>query len=100
MPETYGVPVEQIQQGIANGVRKVNVDTDLRLASTGAVRRFLAQNPKAFDPRAFLSETTKAMKEICTARYIAFGSAGQASSINVKSLDAMHLAYASGELGT
>jgi fructose-bisphosphate aldolase class II len=100
IPETYGVPVEQIQQGIVHGVRKINVDTDLRLASTGAVRRFLAQNPKAFDPRAFLSETTKAMKEICTARYTAFGSAGQASSINVKSLDAMHLAYASGELGT
>ena len=98
MPETYGVPVEQIQQGILHGVRKVNVDTDLRLASTGAVRRFLAQNPSAFDPRAYLKETIKAMKEICTDRYTAFGSAGQADKIRVKSLADMQLAYDSGEL--
>lgn len=98
IPETYGVPVEQIQQGIRHGVRKVNVDTDLRLASTGAVRRFLAENPAAFDPRAFLNETIKAMKDICNDRYTAFGSAGQASKIKVTSLDAMQLAYESGEL--
>ncbi len=98
MPETYGVPVEQIQQGIRHGVRKVNVDTDLRLASTGAVRRFLAQNPSAFDPRAYLKETVKAMKDICTDRYTAFGSAGQADKIKVKSLADMQLAYDTGEL--
>jgi fructose-bisphosphate aldolase class II len=98
IPETYGVPVEQIQQGIKHGVRKINVDTDLRLASTGAVRRFLAENPAAFDPRAYLNETIKAMKDICTDRYTAFGSAGQASKIKSTSLDAMQLAYDSGAL--
>ena len=98
MPETYGVPVEQIQQGIKHGVRKVNVDTDLRLASTGAVRRYLAQNPSAFDPRAYLKETIKAMKDICTDRYTAFGAAGQADKIKVSSLEQMHLAYDAGEL--
>lgn len=98
IPETYGVPVEQIQQGIRHGVRKVNVDTDLRLASTGAVRRFLAENPAAFDPRAYLNETIKAMKDICTDRYTAFGSAGQASKIKVRSLDDIQLAYSAGEL--
>ncbi len=98
IPETYGVPVEQIQQGIRHGVRKVNVDTDLRLASTGAVRRFLAENPAAFDPRAYLKETIKAMKDICTDRYTAFGSAGQASKIKVASLDDMQSAYDAGEL--
>ena len=93
IPETYGVPVEQIQQGIKHGVRKINVDTDLRLASTGAVRRFLAENPSAFDPRAYLKETIKAMKDICTDRYTAFGAAGHADKIKVKSLEAMHQAY-------
>jgi len=98
IPETYGVPVEQIQQGIRHGVRKINVDTDLRLASTGAVRRFLAENPAAFDPRAFLNETIKAMKDICTDRYTAFGSAGQASKIKATTLDGMQLAYDAGGL--
>lgn len=68
IPETYGVPVEQICEGIKHGVRKINIDTDLRLASTGATRRFLAQNPSEFDPRKFLAETTKAMTEICINR--------------------------------
>ena len=98
IPETYGVPVEQIQQGIKHGVRKVNVDTDLRLASTGAVRRFLAENPAAFDPRAYLGETTKAMKDICISRYTAFGTAGHADKIKVKPLSTIQLAYGSGEL--
>jgi len=98
IPETYGVPVEQIQEGIRNGVRKVNIDTDLRLASTGAVRRFLSENPSEFDPRKFLTATTKAMKEICLARYESFGTAGNASKIKVKSLEAMQEAYASGAL--
>ena len=69
IPETYGVPVDQICEGIKHGVRKINIDTDLRLASTGAVRRFLAENPSAFDPRAFLKETTVAMMDIAVARY-------------------------------
>jgi fructose-bisphosphate aldolase class II len=77
--ETYGVPVEQIVEGIKHGVRKVNIDTDLRLASTGAIRRYMAKNPAEFDPRKYLKETVTAMRDICIARYEAFGTAGQAS---------------------
>ena len=98
IPETYGVPVEEIVEGIKHGVRKVNIDTDLRLASTGAIRRFLAQNKAEFDPRKYLAVATKAMKEICLARYEAFGTAGQASKIKVLSLDAMTARYNKGEL--
>jgi fructose-bisphosphate aldolase class II len=98
IPETYGVPVEQIQEGIRHGVRKINIDTDLRLASTGAVRRFLAENPAEFDPRKWLIASTKAMKEICSARYEAFGTAGQADKITVRSLEVMQRAYDAGEL--
>ena len=98
IPETYGVPVEQIQEGIRHGVRKINVDTDLRLASTGAVRRFLANNPAEFDPRKWLTESTRAMKAICVARYEAFGTAGNADKIKVRSLEAMQRAYDAGEL--
>ena len=98
IPETYGVPVEQICEGIRHGVRKVNIDTDLRLASTGAVRRFLAQNSSEFDPRKFLAVTTGAMKEICVARYEAFGTAGNAGKISPVSLDNMFQRYESGEL--
>ncbi|PLW83529.1 fructose-bisphosphate aldolase class II [Kineobactrum sediminis] len=98
IPETYGVPVAQIQEGIRYGVRKINIDTDLRLASTGAVRRFLAQNPSEFDPRKFLTATIVAMKDICIARYEAFGSAGQAGKIRVHSLIAMQEAYDAGKL--
>lgn len=98
IPETYGVPVAQIQEGIKNGVRKVNIDTDLRLASTGATRRFLAQNPSEFDPRKFLGETTKAMSEICIARYEAFNAAGNASKIKPISLDSMFDLYQTGKL--
>tara|TARA_R110001583_G_scaffold69020_1_gene195902 strand:+ start:11388 stop:12452 length:1065 start_codon:yes stop_codon:yes gene_type:complete len=98
IPETYGVPVEQIQEGIKNGVRKVNIDTDLRLASTGATRRFLAQNPSEFDPRKFLAETTKAMSDICVARYEAFNTAGNASKIKPISLDSMFDLYQAGKL--
>lgn len=89
IPETYGVPVEQILEGIKHGVRKVNIDTDLRLASTGAVRKFLAENPAEFDPRKFLQASTKAMSEICIARYEAFGTAGHASKITPISLEKM-----------
>ncbi|MCK7596532.1 fructose-bisphosphate aldolase class II [Microbulbifer sp. CAU 1566] len=98
IPETYGVPVEQICEGIKYGVRKVNIDTDLRLASTGAVRRFLAQNPSEFDPRKFLAATTKAMKDICVARYEAFNTAGNASKIKPVSLETMFMRYEKGEL--
>ncbi|USD21255.1 class II fructose-bisphosphate aldolase [Microbulbifer variabilis] len=98
IPETYGVPVEQICEGIKHGVRKVNIDTDLRLASTGATRRFLAENPSEFDPRKFYKAAMQAMKEICVARYEAFGTAGQASKIRPLSLDAMSERYAAGDL--
>jgi len=98
IPETYGVPVEQVVEGIKHGVRKVNIDTDLRLASTGAIRRFLANNPSEFDPRKYLSETIKAMKDICIARYEAFGTAGNASKIKVLSLSEVQIAYDSGRL--
>ncbi|MGB1189612.1 MAG: class II fructose-bisphosphate aldolase [Pseudomonadales bacterium] len=93
IPETYGVPVSEIQEGIRHGVRKVNIDTDLRLASTGAIRRFLAQNPAEFDPRKYLAASTKAMKEIVIARYEAFGTAGHASSIKPVNLEAMAQRY-------
>ncbi len=98
MPQTYGVPVAEIVEGIKHGVRKVNIDTDLRMASTGAVRKFLAENPKEFDPRKFLIASTKAMKDICAARYKSFGTAGNASKIKVLSLDAMTTRYSKGEL--
>lgn len=98
MGETYGVPVSEIVEGIKHGVRKINIDTDLRMASTGAVRRHLAKNPKNFDPRKFLAESTNAMKDICKARYEAFGSAGQAAKIKVIAMDTMASKYAKGEL--
>jgi len=98
MGETYGVPVEEIAEGIKNGVRKVNIDTDLRMASTGAIRKHLAENPKNFDPRKYLQASTKAMKDICKHRYEAFGTAGKASKIKVLSLEAMTSRYAKGEL--
>ena len=96
--ETYGVPVEEIVEGIKHGVRKVNIDTDLRLASTGAIRRFLAQNPKEFDPRKYLKVSTDAMRDICIARYEAFGACGQAAKIKPVSLDAMANLYLKGQL--
>jgi fructose-bisphosphate aldolase class II len=98
IPETYGVPVEQICEGIKHGVRKVNIDTDLRLASTGTIRRFLAQNPGEFDPRKYLGKTIEAMRDICIARYEAFGTAGNASKIVPIGLEQMASAYSKGEL--
>ncbi|MEZ5539080.1 MAG: class II fructose-bisphosphate aldolase [Pseudomonadales bacterium] len=96
--ETYGVPVEQIVEAIKHGVRKVNIDTDLRLASTGAIRRFMAKNPAEFDPRKYLKETVGAMRDVCIQRYEAFGTAGQASKIKPLSLEVMTDRYANGEL--
>ena len=98
IPETYGVPVNQICEGIKHGVRKINIDTDLRLASTGAVRRFLAENPAAFDPRAYLKETVIAMKDIAVARYEAFETAGKASKLDALNLETMTARYLTGEL--
>lgn len=98
MGETYGVPIEEIQEGIKHGVRKVNIDTDLRMACTGAIRKFLAENPKEFDPRKFLKASTKAMKDICKARYEAFGTAGKASKIKLIDLEDMTKRYSSGKL--
>ena len=98
IPETYGVPVAEIVEGIKHGVRKVNIDTDLRLASTGAIRRHLTEHPAEFDPRKYLADATRAMKEICLARYQEFGCAGQASRIRAIGLEAMSKRYAAGEL--
>ncbi len=79
--ETYGVPVDEIVRGIRSGVRKVNIDTDIRLAMTGAMRRSMAQNTAEFDPRAFLKQATAAARDLCRQRFEAFGCAGQASRI-------------------
>ena len=98
MKETYGVPVEEIVEGIKHGVRKVNIDTDIRLAMTGAVRRYMAENPSKFDPRDFLKPAREAAKKICLARYEAFGCAGQASKIIPLSLEKMADRYAKGQL--
>jgi fructose-bisphosphate aldolase class II len=91
--ETYGVPVEQIQQGIRNGVRKVNIDTDIRIAMTGAMRRLMNTDRGEFDPRKFLVQATAAARDICRARFEAFGSAGQAGKIKPTSLDRMAEGY-------
>jgi fructose-bisphosphate aldolase class II len=91
--ETYGVPVEEIQEGIRNGVRKVNIDTDIRLAMTGAIRRALAADKKEFDPRKLFKEALIAAKDICLARFEAFGCAGQASRIKPVPLERMAELY-------
>jgi len=98
MGQTYGVPVSEIVEGIKNGVRKVNIDTDLRMAATGSIRRFMIENPEVFDPRKYLKESTKAMKEICKARYEAFGCAGMADKIKPISLEVMSGDYKKGHL--
>ena len=94
--ETYGVPVEEIVKAIRYGVRKVNIDTDLRLAATGAIRRSLAEHPDNFDPRKYFIESIKAMKAVCIDRYEAFGSAGQASRIKTMDLEEMATRYEHG----
>ena len=96
--ETYGVPVDAIREGIRHGVRKINIDTDIRLAMTGAIRRAMTKDPSEFDPRKFLKDATAAAKDICKARFEAFGCAGQASKIKVIPLDKMAERYAKGEL--
>ncbi|MCP5180891.1 MAG: fructose-bisphosphate aldolase class II [Pseudomonadales bacterium] len=98
IPETYGVPLKEIQEGIKHGVRKVNIDTDLRLAATAAIRKHLATKRAEFDPRKYLADSIKAMKQVVVERYEAFGTAGWASKISPVSLEGMFEAYASGKL--
>jgi len=98
MGQTYGVPVSEIVEGIKHGVRKVNIDTDLRMASTGAIRKHLFDNKSNFDPRKFLKEATGAMKGICKDRFEAFGCAGMADKIKPISLEVMFGQYKAGKL--
>ena len=98
MKETYGVPVEEIQEAIKYGVRKINIDTDIRLAMTGAVRKFMAENPEKFDAREWLKPAREAAKQICKQRYIEFGCEGQAPKIKGESLQIVAAKYAKGEL--
>jgi fructose-bisphosphate aldolase, class II len=95
MPATFGVPVEEIQEGIRHGVRKINVDTDNRLAITGAIRRVFAQHPAEFDPRSYLKPARDAMQKVCEDRMIAFGQAGNAGRVPAISLEEMGRRYIS-----
>ena len=98
MKETYGVPVEEIQEGIRHGVRKINIDTDIRLAMTAAIRKYLFQNPTKFDPRDYLKPAREAATEICKARFLSFGCEGQAGKIKPMPLEKMAERYKNGEL--
>ncbi len=97
IPETYGVPISEIQNGIKNGVRKVNIDTDNRLAITAATRKALFSDPSNFDPRHFLKPSIQAMKKVCAERYEAFGCSGNGTKIKMSTLDEVAARYASGE---
>ncbi len=98
MKETYGVPVEEIQEAIKYGVRKINIDTDIRLAMTGAVRKFLAENPEKFDAREWLKPAREAARQICKQRYLEFGCEGQGPKVKGHSLQVVAQKYAQGEL--
>ena len=98
MKETYGVPVEEIQEAIKHGVRKINIDTDIRLAMTGAIRKYLVENPDKFDPRDYLKPAREAAKQVCRQRYIEFGCEGQGARIKGHSLQVVAGQYASGAL--
>ena len=98
MKETYGVPVEEIQEGIKHGVRKINIDTDIRLAMTGAIRRYFVENPSKFDPRDYLKPAREAAKLVCKARYLSFGCEGQAAKIKPVPLEKIAERYKKGEL--
>ena len=98
MKETYGVPVTEIVEGIKHGVRKINIDTDIRLAMTGAIRKFLVENPSKFDPREYNKPAREAAKQVVKARFEAFGCAGMASRIKAISLEKMAARYKAGEL--
>jgi fructose-bisphosphate aldolase class II len=99
MKETYGVPVEEIQEAIKHGVRKINIDTDIRLAMTAAIRKFFAENPEKFDPRDYLKPAREAAKQICKQRYLQFGCEGQGARIKGQSLQVVAAKYEKGELG-
>ncbi len=96
--ETYGVPVSEIVEAIKHGVRKINIDTDIRLAMTGAIRAHMFKNPEEFDPRKFFADARKAAMGVCKERFEAFGSAGQASRIKPVSMEIMSERYAKGEM--
>jgi fructose-bisphosphate aldolase class II len=98
MPQTFGVPVEEIVRGIKHGVRKVNIDTDCRMAMTGQFRKVAQENPAEFDPRKFLKPAMDAMRDLCRERFEAFGTAGNASKIKVIPMDEMAKRYAAGKL--
>ena len=98
MPQTWGVPVEEIQRGIKHGVRKINIDTDNRMAITGAIRKVLAEKPGEFDPRAYLKPAKEAMRKVCIQRFQEFGCEGMASRIKPLSTAQMAKRYATGEL--
>jgi len=98
MKETYGVPVEEIQHAIKFGVRKINIDTDIRLAMTAAIRKYMAENPSKFDPRDYLKPARDAAKSICRQRYLEFGCEGQAAKIKPMPLAEVARQYAGGQL--
>lgn len=98
MKETYGVPIEEIQEGIKYGVRKINIDTDIRLAMTAAIRRFFVEHPSKFDPREYLKPAKEAAMQICKARFVAFGCEGQANKITPLPLEKMAEKYQQGQL--
>jgi fructose-bisphosphate aldolase class II len=98
MKETYGVPVEEIQEAIKHGVRKINIDTDIRLAMTAAIRKFMFENPSKFDPREYLKPAKEAAKVIVKQRYMQFGCEGQAGKIKPESLQQVAVKYKSGAL--
>jgi fructose-bisphosphate aldolase class II len=98
MPQTWGVPVEEIQRGIKHGVRKINIDTDNRMASTAAIRKVFVEKPGEFDPRGYLKPAKEAMRKVCIQRFEEFGTAGHADKITPIPLSAMAKRYAGGEL--
>ena len=98
MPQTYGVPVEEIEKGIKMGVRKVNIDTDNRMALTGQFRKVATENPTEFDPRKFMIPAMEEMQNLVKDRFERFGTAGNAAGINVIPLDDMAKRYADGSL--
>jgi fructose-bisphosphate aldolase, class II len=98
MPQTWGVPIEEIQRGIKHGVRKINIDTDNRMAMTGQIRRILTEHPDEFDPRKYLKPATEAMTKVCRARLQEFGAEGMADTIRPLPLSTMAQRYAKGEL--